>query len=97
MDATFLKRSQRQAFAGLARELGCPLVILDMQAPEAQLRERIEGRGAAGGDASEADLTILEQQLATREPLDAGERALAVAVDSSAPLPLEEIRGRMGG
>ncbi len=97
VDATFLERSQRQAFIGLAQELGQPLVILDIQASEAQLRERIEGRLAAGGDASEADLTILEHQLATREPLDADERAAAVAVDFSAPLPLEEIRGRMGG
>ena len=95
VDATFLKRSQRQAFAELARELGRPLVILDLRADETQLRQRIEGRLAAGGDASEADVTILEHQLATREPLDAAELAAAVAVDSAEPLPLEEIRGRM--
>jgi len=95
VDATFLKRAQRQAFEELAKELGQPLVILEMQADAALLRERIQGRLTAGGDASEADLNVLEHQLKTAEPLEAEERAAAVTVDSAQPLPLQEIRGRM--
>ncbi|MEX2515632.1 MAG: AAA family ATPase, partial [Gammaproteobacteria bacterium] len=52
IDATFLKLSQRRMFQELATELNVPYRILDCQAPESILRERIDQRR---GDASEAD------------------------------------------
>jgi len=39
------------------------------------LRERIAARQARGGDASEATLAVLEQQLGWVEPLTPAERA----------------------
>ncbi len=61
----------------LAAELGVAFGILDVQASPAKLRERIEQRLAAGSDVSDADLKVLEQQLADREPLSGGDRAAA--------------------
>jgi aminoglycoside phosphotransferase family enzyme/predicted kinase len=95
VDATFLKRAQRGMFTALARELGCQYLILDIQAVDAQLRERVVRRQAEGADASEAGLEILEHQLATREPLDDAEQKDAIACHSGQPLPLDEIRVRL--
>ncbi|PKO44433.1 MAG: hypothetical protein CVU30_05225 [Betaproteobacteria bacterium HGW-Betaproteobacteria-3] len=75
VDAAFLRRAERTAFAEIARAQGCPFHILAPEAPLAVLRERIRQRQARGGDASEATLAVLEQQIGWLEPLDATERA----------------------
>jgi predicted kinase len=61
--------------------LNVPLVILDIQAPDELLRERIVRRAKNHSDASEADLAVLDWQVATREPLEATEPAVVVALD----------------
>jgi uncharacterized protein len=75
VDAAFLRQAERQAFAALARSLACPFHILAPDAPVAVLRERIAARQASGGDASEATLAVLEQQLGWVEALTETERA----------------------
>ena len=83
VDATFLKHRHRVRFAELARELGVPLVILDLHAPERILEERIAKRQSDGTDASEATLEVLARQREEREALDAEERRVAIDVDSA--------------
>jgi hypothetical protein len=73
VDATFLKRADRQAFRVLARDVGVAFRILAPQATPAELRERILARSARGADASEATLEVLEQQMRTLEPLEPDE------------------------
>ena len=86
VDASFLKRAQRQDFAVLAEELGVPFVILAFDAPLTLLRERVRQRAQAATDASEADLAVLETQCRTREAFDAGELARTLHIDTrSAP------------
>jgi aminoglycoside phosphotransferase family enzyme/predicted kinase len=86
VDASFLRRSQRESFRALAAELGVPFVLLALEADEATLRRRIADRAAKGTDASDADLAVLAHQVATREPLTADERSQAVVCDADAPL-----------
>ncbi|MDD4929234.1 MAG: AAA family ATPase [Gallionella sp.] len=81
VDAAFLERWQRDLFRDLAQRLGAGFGILDIQADPATLRERVRRRQAEGGDASDADLRVLEHQLATTRSLDADE--LAVTIRSS--------------
>ena len=83
VDATFLQRDEREAFRALATRLRVPFAILDFEAPEAALRARITGRRARADDASEADLSVIERQLATREPLAPEEMTATVAVDGT--------------
>lgn len=86
VDATFLKRAQRAAFAELAATLGVPFAILAFDAPEATLRARVRQRAEAGTDASEADVAVLETQLRAREPFEEQELPCVVPIDtSSAP------------
>jgi aminoglycoside phosphotransferase family enzyme/predicted kinase len=84
VDAAFLRRADRDAFRNLAREAGTPFRIVSCEASEAQLRERILGRDARGGDASEAGIPVLQRQIETQEPLDAGERACLLPPDADA-------------
>ena len=92
VDATFLKRWQRGLFRHLAAELGVAFTILDIVASETTLRERIVRRARVGGDASEADLAVLEHQLRSAEPLAADERADVVVYDGERPLEAAEGR-----
>jgi aminoglycoside phosphotransferase family enzyme/predicted kinase len=85
VDGAFLRRWQRDLFRGLATELRIPFAILAFDASEATLRQRVTARVHAGTDASEADISVLENQLSTREPLDADELAFAVPYDAELP------------
>jgi predicted kinase len=88
---TFLRQVQRQPFYDLACRLGVPFLILDFQAPEVVLRERIEWRLAAGADPSEANLEVLEMQLKGQEPLTAGEMRVAMGITPEQPLDGAEV------
>lgn len=69
VDATFLKRAQRDVFRALAERLRVPFVIFDCSAPADLLRERVSTRALEARDASEATLGVLERQLQQCEPV----------------------------
>lgn len=81
-DATFLERARRDAFRALARAEGVHCILLAFDAPAATLRERVRSRARTGRDASEADVAVLESQLARREALAADEMENAVVIDA---------------
>ncbi len=85
VDATFLHAADRARFHALAQHLALPFHILHCEAPEAVLRARIVARRAQGQDASEADLAVLEAQLAQVLPLLDSERAHTFVVDAASP------------
>lgn len=80
VDATFLRRADRQRFRNLAATCGVPFGILAFNAPADELRRRIELRQIAGTDASDANLAVLEKQLIEREPFDAEELAATTSM-----------------
>ena len=85
VDATFLKRAQRDAFRHLAAQLNVPCTILEFCAQAETLRRRVAQRSAQADDASEADLAVLHGQFAALEPLTAAEQASALTIDTEAP------------
>jgi aminoglycoside phosphotransferase family enzyme/gluconate kinase len=93
VDATFLKACRRAPFLDLAADEGCPCTILDLTAPLDVLRQRVQVRAGKGVDPSEADVAVLEAQLASREPLTRAERALAIEIDTHRPPKLGELLG----
>jgi len=97
VDATFLKRAQRDVFRTLAGNLGVPFVVIDCDAPPEVLRERIVGRSGQAGNVSDADLGVLDVQLASREALSEAEGAASIAVRPDQPLDREELRRRIAG
>ena len=83
VDAAFLKRADRQAFAALTDELGIPFVIVCCCAPTNILRDRVSHRASTGLDASDADVCVLERQLQTTEALDSSESLSTVEIDTT--------------
>jgi len=73
VDATFLRRGDRELFRGLACRLGLAFSVLAPEATIAQLKERLRGRILRGDDASDADENLLGQQSAELEPLASDE------------------------
>ena len=95
VDATFLKREHRGRFSGLAERLDVPFVILDCEAPEPLLRQRVAERLARHDDASDADLEVLDAQLKAREPLSYFELAASIRVSPDLPLELDDLLQRI--
>jgi len=79
LDATFLKKEQREMLRNSADDLDVPFQLLDFQASEAELRRRLLARE---NDPSEAGLDVLNKQLEDREELTAAEQALAISIDT---------------
>ena len=82
VDAAFLRRAEREEFRALAQELGASFLIASCRAPEAALRSRLAHREAMMSDASEAGVSVLENQLATQEPLGDDELSHAALIDT---------------
>ena len=85
VDATFLQRRHRDLFRALATRARVPFSIIDFGVPKEILLSRIIVRLRQGQDASDADLGVLEHQLATHEPLQPDELACVFAYDASRP------------
>lgn len=83
VDATFLHAAERAAWRALAAAQTLPFGVIHCEAPPALLRSRISARRAAGGDASEADLAVLEWQLERAEPAAPEERSTLIEADTS--------------
>ncbi|GAB3550354.1 bifunctional aminoglycoside phosphotransferase/ATP-binding protein [Noviherbaspirillum agri] len=82
VDATFLKADERAHFRQLAYELGVPLFIIDVQASEPTLRERIARRQQLEHDASDAGMDVLLRQLGNHDPLAHEELVRVIPVDT---------------
>ena len=93
VDAAFLKYEQRQPFSQLAEALRVPFVILGFTAAADTLRQRIKARS---DDVSDADLSVLEHQLATEEPLHASELPYSISIDTEARFDVSKLNDRIG-
>ena len=72
LDAAFLRRAERSQALTLAQAMKVRFSIVVCEAPLALLRERLQARS---GDASEANVAVLEQLRAVAEPLASDELA----------------------
>ena len=91
IDATFLERQQRDEFKQLADRVKAPIHILFFHADADVLRQRIRGRQREGNDISEADLSVLEHQLAVYAGLEADEQSYTVTIDTESVSREEQI------
>ncbi len=82
VDAAFLKRDERERFAGLARDAGARFLIAACTASPATLRARVAAREREAHDASEAGLAVLERQCASAQPLAEDEAAHTLTLDA---------------
>ena len=92
VDAAFLKHQQREPFQQLAAHLNLPYVIIEITAPADVLRQRITKRK---NDVSDADLSVLENQLANYQPLQESEISSAIPVDTSETIDINDLINRI--
>jgi len=88
IDATFLKREQREPFQQLTTRLGLTYIILQTTAPLDILRQRIVSRK---NDVSDADLVILEHQFANWHPLEEDENNHVLVVNTGTSVDIETL------
>jgi uncharacterized protein len=95
VDATFLKRAERNQFRAIAATLKVPFLILDFPADETTCRERIRQRNQARVDASEATEAVLAHQLQIREMLEADEEPFVVPLAGGDPAAVQQSLDRI--
>ena len=91
IDAANLKKAQRDLFIRLAALFHCPYAILHYQASVATLRQRVSHRMLHEHDASDATLQVLEQQIASVEPLCNEELTHCINIDTEQELDLAKL------
>jgi aminoglycoside phosphotransferase family enzyme/predicted kinase len=82
VDATFLERQRRDSFRRVAEKYDVPFLILDFRASESSLKARVRARSEAASDASDADLAVLQHQIANYKPLSDDEAAFTLGIDT---------------
>lgn len=88
VDATFLKLEQRDLLKQLAAKVGVPFFIIDFQAPNEALRQRLQQRQH---DASEATIDVLHQQQQSAQAFMPEEHTVVIAVDTESPDAVESL------
>jgi len=82
-DATFLQQPYRKPFMELAQKLGVDYHILDIQVPVKELQRRVQLRLQRGDDPAEADVNVLNRQLASKDGFSAEELPHVIVVTDS--------------
>ncbi len=92
VDASFLRRIDRQRLTELARRHDVEPVWLDISAPDEEIARRIIERAKSGRQISEADVDVLALQIRSRESLTREELARTVPIDTTQPIDWQELR-----
>jgi len=95
VDAAFLRRDERLRFLSLAESVRARAALVHCHAPPDTLRQRVAARSAAGSDASEAGLDVLQRQPSWWEDFDDCERAHLIEVDTTPASPLATVLERL--
>jgi hypothetical protein len=86
LDATYLRRADREAAHHLALESGARFLAVECTLDEDVTRERIEQRVEAGNSWSDGRWPIYLHQKEAREPIDEVPATQRVAVDTATPI-----------
>jgi aminoglycoside phosphotransferase family enzyme/predicted kinase len=97
LDATFIKADRRRPFLSHFADRNTPVLLLKCAARPEILRQRVHQRALDGHDVSDADLDVLQSQLAQEDPLGAAEQALCIYADTEAPDVLAKILSQICG
>jgi predicted kinase len=92
LDATFLHRAERDAARAVAQKQGRPCAVLHCHAPDAVLESRIRARAQAGGDPSDADVSILHRQ---QQRFELPEGADVIDIDTSLDVDLPALIAKL--
>ncbi len=93
VDAAFLYAEDRRLFRDLAARHGVRFIVLSCTAPPDVLMRRVAERQERQADPSEAGVDVLARQLQRLEPIDPGENAQTITIDTAHPDALQNALG----
>lgn len=91
LDATFLKRAHRQTFIDIAKNLGLNYLLIGFEQNKKLLKARIDERISAGNSISEANSSLLENQLAIYESFSDIESRQAILLKLEEQEPVQRV------
>jgi len=91
VDATFIQLKQRQMFYQAFDKIDIPIIIIDLQVEKRELRERVRKRSNDQNNISDADVSVLEQQVHSLEPLKDTEKVTILPVNANITLDSKAI------
>jgi len=83
VDATFLRRADRDAARAPAREKSAPLVFIECECDPREVIRRLRARQAENNDPSDADEDVYQRQREAYEPFAGDELAERLSVDTT--------------
>jgi len=97
VDGTFIRRSDRHAFAALASAAGCDLVILRLHCPPTTVRQRMASRAKEAYSISDGNWEVyLHQSAALEEPGSAEGQVIEIDATLSPELMVEQVLEKLG-
>jgi aminoglycoside phosphotransferase family enzyme/predicted kinase len=91
VDANYGRRRHREALSDLCELLAVPLFVVQCEAPDALLRQRLAARALSGHDPSEADERVLDMQASRWEPVAREERLQVIVADTARAAVLADV------
>lgn len=88
VDATFSSLEQRNLFNELANKKQIQFVIMEFIASNEMLKQRILKREQG---VSDADITVLENQIQHWQPLEQNEKTLSVSINTEEPMDITQL------
>lgn len=82
VDATFIHKRTRHSYLELAEQLGIAVRIISCHCEQKLIEARLKRRKTQGGDASDADIPVMHDQLKVQQPLTEAEEQHAIVLDT---------------
>jgi aminoglycoside phosphotransferase family enzyme/predicted kinase len=82
VDATFIRQRTRQSYIDLASSLDIPMRIISCYCDMKLIEARLARRSDEGGDASDADISVMQDQLKHQQKLTEAELTHTLLVDT---------------
>lgn len=95
IDATHLKRAQRQQMQNAIEEQCAPCLILHCDVPMETIEQWLEQRRTESDNPSDATLEVVKQQQQQAEPLDEQEQQISLQVDTSSSASMQALSAQL--
>lgn len=95
VDATFIMQRTRNAYVELAESLEIPVRIISCHCEQNLIEARLKRRQAEGLDPSDADVSVMHDQLQIQQPLTSEEQLITLPVDTRDDEAIEQLMAHL--
>jgi predicted kinase len=95
VDATFIRQRTRNAYVELAKNLDIPVRIISCHCELNLIEARLKRREAEGRDPSDADVSVMREQMKVQQPLTSEEQLITLPVDTRDDEAIEQLMAQL--